>query len=195
MNVLIILGHPDQKSFNHAIAEACKTQLETNGHVVFYHDLYAEEFNPLYHLSNSTVNEEDNKEIKTHHSHLINSDGLIIIHPNWWGQPPAIVKGWMDRVLIRGVAYDFTTSDKGQAIPVGLLKAQTGVVLNSSNTPDSQETDLLDLIWKEQVFGFIGIKKSVRKNFGIVKESDPKQRENWLSEILQLVDSHFPKTK
>ena len=35
------------------------------------------------------------------------ADGYVIVHPNWWAMPPAILKGWIDRVLRQGVAYEF----------------------------------------------------------------------------------------
>jgi putative NADPH-quinone reductase len=37
-------------------------------------------------------------EIKTHCNDLKRADGIIIVHPNWWGEPPAILKGWIDRL-------------------------------------------------------------------------------------------------
>jgi len=45
------------------------------------------------------------------------ASGIVIVHPNWWGQPPAILKGWVDRVLRPGVAYEFTEGDQGKVSP------------------------------------------------------------------------------
>ena len=47
MNISVILAHPDRSSFNHAIARTVVEQLENNGHGVFFHDLYGEDFDPL----------------------------------------------------------------------------------------------------------------------------------------------------
>lgn len=47
MKVSVILAHPDERSFNHAIANAALDQLESRGHEVFFHDLYKEKFDPL----------------------------------------------------------------------------------------------------------------------------------------------------
>ena len=63
------------------------------------------------------------------------ADGLIVVHPNWWSQPPAILKGWMDRVLRQGVAYEF---GEGGAV-IGLLEGKTALVLTTSNTPREPE--------------------------------------------------------
>lgn len=47
MRISVILAHPDETSFNHAIAQAAVRQLESNGHVVLFHDLHKEHFDPL----------------------------------------------------------------------------------------------------------------------------------------------------
>lgn len=193
MNVLIILGHPDQKSFNHAIAETCISQIEANGHTVFFHDLYAENFSPLLHIDNENPPTEIDNQIKEHCDNLINSDGIIVIHPNWWGQPPAIIKGWLDRVLLPEVAYKFVINDKGALIPIGLLKAKSAIVLNSSNSPCDTENHTLDSIWKNRVFKFCGVNQVERRNFCVVKDSDESQRNKWLAEVKLVIDTYFPK--
>jgi len=45
------------------------------------------------------------------------------------------LKGWIDRIFRPGVAYEFNEGDKGEGIPVGLLKAKKAIVFNTSNTP------------------------------------------------------------
>ena len=134
MNILIILSHPNNNSFNHAIADICKRRLTEIGHSVIFHDLYQERFNPVIENSEIPKNGQIDSTVKKHCEDLIISDGIIIIHPNWWGQPPAILKGWIDRVLRPGIAYEFEEGDNGEGIPMGLLNAQIGLVFNTSNT-------------------------------------------------------------
>lgn len=193
MNVLIILGHPNSSSFNHALAEACKTQILENGHTVIYHDLYKEKFNAVL----GSLNPSKDNDIDRHSFDLVNSDGIIIIHPNWWGQPPAIVKGWLDRVFLPDVAYKLEKDADGKYVSTGLLKAQIAIVLNTSNTPDELEEELfkdpLETIWKNRVFKFCGVTNFKRINFRVIKDSDFNQRTIWLSEIRQLIDKYFPK--
>ena len=47
MNIVVVLGHPDTGSFNHAIARMAVETLQRSGHVVIFHDLYAEGFDPI----------------------------------------------------------------------------------------------------------------------------------------------------
>ena len=193
MNILIILGHPNNGSFNHALAETCKTQLNENRHTVVFHDLYKEQFNAVL----GSLNSPKDNDIALHITNLVNCDGIIIIHPNWWGQPPAIVKGWLDRIFLPEVAYTLEKDADGRYVSKGLLKAQVAIVLNTSNTPDELEVELfkdpLETIWKNRVFKFCGVSNFKRINFRVIKDSDFNQRTIWLSEIRQLIDQHFPK--
>ena len=196
MNVLIVLGHPDENSFNHAIAAACKDRLIENGHSVIFHDLYQENFNPIIHTNEIPKNGMVEDIIKKHCDDLVNSDGIIIVHPNWWGMPPAIVKGWIDRVIRPGIAYEFEEGDNGEGTPIGLLKAKIGLVFNTSNTSEERENkifgDPLETIWKNCVFDFCGVKQFERKIFRIVVTSDLILRKIWLNEVKMMMDKYFP---
>jgi len=197
MNVLIILGHPDKKSFNQAIAQTCRDRLSENGHTVLFHDLYEEGFDPVMNAAEIPKGAAIDEIVEAHCSDLAESDGIIIIHPNWWGQPPAIMKGWIDRVIRPGVAYEFLDGDNGEGVPEGLLKAKTGLVFNTSNTSEIRENkifkDPLETIWKNCIFDLCGVKQFDRKTFRIVVTSDLLQRQAWLNEVREMIDQYFPK--
>ena len=199
MNILIILAHPDENSFNHAIAEVCRERLIENGHQVVFHDLYKEGFNPIIYKDEIPKNGQVEEIIKAHCEDLINCDGIIVIHPNWWGQPPAIMKGWIDRVIRPGIAYEFSDEDNGEGVPIGLLKAEVGLVFNTSNTSEIRENtifkDPLETIWKNCIFHFCGIKRFDRKMFRIVVTSNLQQRKVWLNETKMMIDNYFPTNK
>lgn len=199
MNVLVILGHPDNKSFNHAVADTCNNRLVENGHSVVFHDLYQEGFNPIIDTIEIPKHGQIDDIIKNHCDDLINSDGIIIIHPNWWGQPPAIIKGWIDRIIRPGIAYEFEEGDNGEGTPIGLLKAKIGLVFNTSNTSKERENsifkDPLDTIWKNCIFDFCGVKQFDRRMFRIIVNSDLDQRNIWLNEVKMMIDKYFPKNK
>ena len=196
MNILVILGHPNKSSFNHAIANTVIETLSNNGHEVFFHDLYEEKFDPI--LSGQEIPKGTSLEriIKEHCNEISNADGIVIVHPNWWGQPPAILKGWVDRVIRAGVAYEFKEGDNGEGIPIGLLKAETALVFNASNTPRERELqvfgDPLEILWKNCVFDFCGVKNFHRRMFGVIVTSKLEERLDWLKEVRETVDMYFP---
>jgi putative NADPH-quinone reductase len=196
MKILIILAHPDRHSFNHAIANECKQKLTANGHKVIFHDLHEEHFDPLITSTEIPKNGNINDLIKKHCDDLVQSDGIIIVHPNWWGQPPAILKGWIDRIIRPGIAYEFQDRDNGEGIPIGLLKAKTGLVFNTSNTNADRENNIfgdpLETIWKNCIFDFCGVKQFERKIFRIIVTSNLEQRHQWLKETRDLIDKYFP---
>jgi NAD(P)H dehydrogenase (quinone) len=195
MNILIILAHPDPKSFNHAIAQTVISKLKTNGHTTVFYDLYKEKFNPILPASEIPKNAKVDLPVKKHCVDLVNADGIIIIHPNWWGQPPAILKGWVDRVIRPGTAYEFNEGDNGEGVPVGLLKAKTAIVFNTANTSAERENNIfldpLETIWKNCVFDLCGVKNFYRKMFRIVVTSTEQQRREWLDETENIIDQYF----
>ena len=121
MRVSVILGHPQKESFNHAIADTVVATLNENGYGVNFHDLYEEKFDPVLPSSEISKEAKTDSIIANHCNEISVAEGIIIVHPNWWGQPPAILKGWVDRVIRAGVAYHFLEGDNGEGVPVGLL--------------------------------------------------------------------------
>ncbi len=195
MNILIILAHPDPGSFNHALAQTVRQELCAQGHCVAFHDLCAEGFDPLLTKHEMPQSAPVPPQIERHCADLKAADGIVIVHPNWWGQPPAILKGWIDRVLRPGVAYRFEESDKGEGIPIGLLKARAALVINTSNTPDAREQaafgDPLERIWRDCIFQLCGVRNFHRRMFNVIVTSTPEQRRIWIDEARRLASALF----
>ncbi len=195
MNILVIVAHPREGSFNHAIAGTVIETLRDLGHEVVFHDLYREGFNPLLPAEEVSRDGDIDPVITGHCGELRSCDGVIVIHPNWWGQPPAILKGWVDRVIRPGVAYEFREGDAGEGEPVGLLCGKTALVFNTSNTPEEREQavfgDPLELLWRKCIFEFCGISTFSRRMFGVIVTSTPEQRKRWLSEAGDMVRTYF----
>ncbi len=186
------------KSFNHAIAATAAETLRQNGHDVNFHDLHEENFDPILPYNEFPNGVHLPFEIEKHCEEISDADGIIIIHPNWWGQPPAILKGWVDRVIRPGVAYEFLEGDNGEGIPNGLLKAKSALVFNTSNTEAEREKNIfgdpLETIWKNCIFDLCGVNNFYRKMFNIIVVSSDEQRREWLKEVKETVIAYFPKT-
>ncbi len=196
MKVSVILAHPHPGSFNHAIAGMVVETLNETGHTVLFHDLCAERFDPILPYGEIPREAKLPPVIGKHCSEIAAADGIVIVHPNWWSQPPAILKGWVDRVLRPGVAYRFTESDSGEGIPIGLLKAKAAIIFNTSNTPAKREQDVfgdpLDGLWKTCIFSLCGVPVCRRRMFRVMVTSTEEQRTAWLAEARELTRDTFP---
>lgn len=121
--VFIVLAHPEPRSFNAAMAQRARQDLQAQGHQVTISDLYAMRFDPVSDRRNFTsVKNPDylKQQIEEMHASEVNgfaadveaefqklksADVLILQFPLWWFGLPAILKGWVDRVLAMGRVY------------------------------------------------------------------------------------------
>jgi len=197
MNIHLILAHPYAKSFNHGLAEALYTQLQHQGHHVHFHDLYAEGFHPTLTATELGSDLSQDPLVLKHQEELKTTDSIIVVHPNWWGQPPAILKGWLDRVLRNGTAYRFGVRPDGSHGLIGMLPVQSLLVFTTSNTPQASEreewNDPLEAIWTRYVAGFCCIPYVRRTNFSVIISSTPEQRAAWIQEALDIVNASLGK--
>jgi len=194
MKILVIIGHQNTKctSFCHAIAEVAVESLKTAGHEVVLHDLYAEGFDPVLTQDELEADVPANPIVRRHIDELVAADGYVIVHPNWWGQPPAELKGWIDRVFRNGEVYRFGPDGSVTSTIAG----RAALVLTTSNTPRDVELELygdpLENLWKNCVFGLCGVSNFVRRNFESIIMSTPEERQRWLAETRELVKKQFP---
>lgn len=195
MKISVILAHPRPGSFNHAIAGEVVSTLCKSGHEVIVHDLYAEKFDPLLWYPEIARDAVLPPHVAEHCREIAAADGIVIVHPNWWGMPPAILKGWIDRVLRPGVAYRFAETDSDEGIPIGLLAAKAVIVFNTSNTPAAREEEVfgdpLERIWKDCIVSFCGVPLFHRRMFGVIVTSSEEQRKAWLDEVGEIIRETF----
>jgi putative NADPH-quinone reductase len=108
MNVLLIHCHPLPDSFSAALRDAAVAGLTTAGHVVEQRDLYAEHFDPVLstHQRGAYFDEAANAlGLEDHVAALRRVEALVLVYPTWWFGMPAMLKGWLDRVWLPGVAF------------------------------------------------------------------------------------------
>ncbi len=184
--ILIINGHPNKDSFNFGIAEAYKIGAESSNAEVKEIIISQLNFNPnlKYGYQKRTELEPD----------LIESwekikwaDHLVWIHPVWWGGLPAILKGFIDRLFLPNFAFAYRENsifwDK-------LLKGKTAHIITTLDQPSWYykliygEPSTKQL--KKSTLEFCGVKPVKVTYIGIIKTSEPKQREKWLEKIQKL---------
>ena len=108
VNAYVVYCHPDPDSFTAAVCRRAVESLEASGHQVRMSDLYGDGFEPavsLYEKVNRLTPPRQ-PELEAYCDNLRWCDTLVFIYPTWWSGQPAMLTGWLDRVLIRGVAWD-----------------------------------------------------------------------------------------
>jgi len=197
MAISIILAHPNKGSYNHAIAATAAAALRERGRQVIVRDLYAEGFDPIMRGGEIANGSPIPADVREHCEQIRSADGIIIVHPNYWSAPPAILRGWVDRVLRAGRAYNFVPDGQGGARPVGLLKAAVGLVFTTANTPHEKEVELfgdpLNTHWLKVVFGLCGVARTEKWDFSPIIISTADQRREWLREVELAVARYFPR--
>ncbi|MFI5589788.1 NAD(P)H-dependent oxidoreductase [Amycolatopsis sp. NPDC051758] len=191
--VVVLLAHPRPGSLNHALAERVVDTLTRLGRSVRFHDLYAERFDPVLtaeeaYTSGTRAEEflaaEPDPLVRQHREELRDAAGLVAIHPNWWGKPPAILSGWLDRILVPGVAYRL--DDAGGA-PESLLTLRRLLVVNTSDTTEERERTLfgdpLDAIWRRCLAPYLGEPEVTRLVLRVVADAGADRRDSWLRDV------------
>jgi NAD(P)H dehydrogenase (quinone) len=196
---LVVIGSPNPGSFVHAMAARATASLEHRGVTCEVHDLYAEGFQAVappdeaFTLGRdveAAIAASGDPVVRTHRRALSQAEHLVVAHPNWWGKPPAIMAGWLDRVLVPGVAYRLATRE-GE--PVSLLRLRTLLVLNTGDTPPEREAtqfgDPLDDMWRRCVGAYLGGATIRRVVASPVGGSTQAQRQSWLGAVELAADT------
>lgn len=110
VDVLVVFAHPDAGSLCGELVGDVTATLSNRGHDVEVLDLYAENFDPVMSRADRIAYETEQPivdEVVERHAELVRScQGFVFIYPTIAAGLPAILKGWLDRVLVRGVAFE-----------------------------------------------------------------------------------------
>lgn len=111
MNAYVVYAHPVPESFIAAARDTAVAALQRAGHEVRVTDLYAEGFDPVlsaWEKANHLAPPDSKPAIADHAANLLWCEALVLVYPTWWSSQPAMLKGWIDRVWVRGIAYDIS---------------------------------------------------------------------------------------
>lgn len=109
MRLLLVFAHPSRDSLTGAVLAAAEAGAAEGRHECRVLDLHAEAFDPVMPPAEWRAYEEGppaDPLLAPHLDHLRWAEGIVLIHPVWWGGPPAILKGWLDRAWATGVAFE-----------------------------------------------------------------------------------------
>lgn len=109
MRMLVVFAHPVPTSFNGAVRDTAVAALAAAGHTVDQIDLYADGFDPRMstdeRLAYETPQPILDPRIAAYVERVRAAEGLVFVYPTWWWGLPAILKGWLERVLVPGVGF------------------------------------------------------------------------------------------
>lgn len=178
MNVFIVYAHPEPRSFGAALRDRGTAALRAAGHAVQVSDLYAMGFEPVARADDFATRrfpeqlqyDREQKfasqhggfaaDIRTELDKLLWCDLLILQFPLWWFSVPAIMKGWLDRVLVNGTAYG-----AGKRMEAGGLRGRKAMLAlttgcyESMTASDGLLGDLRVILWPLHfgVFRYTGL--------------------------------------
>lgn len=129
--VLIIQGHPNEDSLSSRIAARYKEGVESSGAEVKEIIVKKLNFNPILFLGYKRK-EKLEDDIISSQQLIAWADHLVFIYPNWWGTYPALFKGFIDKVLWPGFAFQYRENSQGVD---KLLKGKSARVIVTMDTP------------------------------------------------------------
>jgi len=179
-NILFLYAHPEPTSFCAALIAEATRLLEAAGHTVKVSDLYAKGFDPVgdrrdfkeqanpdrFHYQSEQTHAARNgsfaDDIATEQELALWADVFVPVFPLWWGNPPAILKGWFDRVL----AYGFGYVD-GARFETGLFKGRRAMLAISTGGTPARFTDegpygpMDKVLWASHhlILGYMGFER------------------------------------
>lgn len=211
MNIVLVLDHPytiasapnvpHQRSFSAAVADAAMRGARIAGHTIDLIDLAADSFQPAMTRDDLIAWRQGaavDPQVVDYQRRLMAADHLAFIFPVWWEAMPAATKGFLDRVLTKGIMFEELADTRGNPFR-NLMTRLSGVsVLSVMTTPDKAYRwwyrDPLTKILFKGTFGKIGIKNLRWINYADVTAKTPDQRERMLRET-ETRFAHLPPTE
>lgn len=188
MKTLIIFAHPNAESFNRAVLNSFINGLKSKEVSYDLVDLYAINFEPRLSSQDLALFQQGkvSPDIQAQQAKVAWADCLAFIFPVWWSAPPAILKGWIDRVFSLKFAYDFT--DQG---PVGLLKGKHALLITTTGGDQtffesSGIKRAMEMTIDLGIFHFTGMEKVHHEFFYQVVEGDAALRKGYLEKAFEL---------
>lgn len=184
--ILIINGHPDKESFNYALSKSYKLGTKKSNTEVKLINIRELNFNPNLEFGYRKRTELEPDLLEAQNK-LKWADHLVWIYPVWWGSLPAIMKGFIDRVLLPGFAFkkraNSLWSDK-------CLTNKTARIICTLDQPSwyyrwyykRPSTNAM----KKLTLYFIGVKKVKVTTIGPIRMSEEKFRKKWLKKVEKL---------
>ena len=179
--IFLLYGHYNEKSFNAAIRDTFIKTAQENGNIVDCVDLYKEKFNPVF------AGEQVGEDVLDHRRRIEQCDIIVLIAPIWNFRMPAIIEGWIDKVLSPPWAFTFKKLVGNYGYPMGNLNDKKAIIFCTYGSPRlAITTFFLNLPirrLKRGVFYICGMKDIIYKRYFAVPFVDNKMRKRFLKDV------------
>lgn len=179
---LVVLCHPNRTGFNQAVAAAAAEALGAT-HAVDFVNLYDEDFNPVLPAPELPRKFSFDETTQKFNELVKKASVYVFVHPDWWGGPPALLKGFIDRVFRPGVAYEFEGYEFLSKKKTSLLEGRKGLVFTTTDYPQPEGEDPSAVIWKKNIFGYCGIDDARIHTFYETYGSTYEARHAWIADV------------
>jgi NAD(P)H dehydrogenase (quinone) len=184
--ILIIIGHPNPESFNHALAHRYAEAARQAGHAVEVLSLATLQFDPILRMGYAAPQKLE-PDLQAAQISILNADHLVVLFPSWWGSTPALLKGFIDRTFLPGFAFKYK---KDSVWWDRLLSGRTGHLVVTMDTPWIYNWLVYGnaniRAMKAATFQFCGIKRVKVTTFDSVRSSTEARRTAWLEQMAQM---------
>jgi putative NADPH-quinone reductase len=186
--ILLILAHSDEMGFCGRLFEAYKKGAERSGAELKTLKLGELHFDPILHRGYRETQELES-DLKKAQELILWANHLVFIFPTWWSSFPAILKGFVDRVILPGFAFRFK---EGASIPEKLLTGKTAHIITTMDAPAFVYRWYFGApgvhILKKGVLQFCGISPVHTTLIGRVRFMSDKKKEKVISKIEKLAE-------
>lgn len=184
--ICLMILHPAEGSFNHALAAAYAEGAAA--HRIRVQDLARMRFDPDFGRRDFTAPKPLEPDLAAVMADLTWCEHLVILAPMWWGGLPAKAKGLIDRAFLPGLAYDPDMRRHG--LPTPLLAGRSARLVVTSDTPGWAFRwafgQPLRRMMARQVLAFVGVRPMAFTHLSPVEPSTADQRARWLDQMRAL---------
>jgi len=184
MTNYLVLAHPDKDSFQSSLAEYILKLHHQKKIKLIVSDLYSDNFPSRLTLDEIRRGSSTDRSVIFCQKALKEACRLFILYPDWWGQPPAVLKGWIDRVLAPEIAYRWDGEDflEKKWIPL-LNKTRVEIFVSADGELDS---NWLEELWGNKIFFKCGAETKVTV-FDRMRTRSRQEIEGWINERADLL--------
>lgn len=194
MQILLVIDHPYPRSLTRALADAVVRGATAAGHSVDVLDLDADDFDPVMRQTDLAAwrdHRTADPQVVNYQERLLRADHLVIATPVWWSSLPARTKGFLDKVLVPGFAYDDAPLDSLDG-HLGHLRQVTVMTTMTSPTPLFRWWfgDPIGRMLGRGTFRQLGVRRVRHVRHARPVRVSPQRREAWLRRAEEM----FPPT-